>query len=107
MATYQEVLLHANTPVPTQKLSRPSESNGHLSVASLSLHPSTDPQNMDERQRRLDGVTTQLRELLNDKCPRCLAVFLDFTGCCALRCPRCACGFNLAPGHAGGRCVCE
>ena len=48
---------------------------------------------MDAQQRRVYAAAAQLRELLNDKCPRCQAVFLDFTGCCALTCPRCNCGF--------------
>ena len=48
---------------------------------------------MDARQRLVHGAATQLRELLNDKCPRCQTVFLDFTGCCALTCRRCGCGF--------------
>ena len=48
---------------------------------------------MDARQRLVHGAATQLRELLNDKCPRFQTIFLDFNGCCAITCPRCGCGF--------------
>jgi hypothetical protein len=32
-------------------------------------------------------------DLLNLKCPRCLAVFVSFDGCFAVKCHRCQCGF--------------
>jgi hypothetical protein len=48
---------------------------------------------MDEEQRRVHAASIQLRELLNEQCPRCGAAFLDFNGCCALTCHRCNCGF--------------
>jgi hypothetical protein len=32
-------------------------------------------------------------DILTLKCPRCGAAFLDFTGCCALRCGTCPCAF--------------
>ena len=48
---------------------------------------------MDARQRRVYGAAMQLREALTDRCPRCGAAFLDFSGCCALSCFRCGCGF--------------
>ena len=48
---------------------------------------------MDEQQRRVHAASAQLRELLNEQCPRCGAAFLDFNGCCALTCHRCGCGF--------------
>ena len=50
-------------------------------------------QSMDELQRRILTASTQLREQLNEQCPRCGAVFSDFNGCCALTCHRCGCGF--------------
>lgn len=37
-----------------------------------------------------DRITNKILSLA---CPRCTAVFLDFTGCCALRCASCGCGF--------------
>ena len=48
---------------------------------------------MDARQRRVHGAAMQLREALTDKCPRCGAAFVDFSGCCALKCHRCPCHF--------------
>ena len=32
-------------------------------------------------------------EVLTSKCPRCRTAFLDFEGCCALKCSRCPCQF--------------
>ena len=34
-----------------------------------------------------------MERLLTLKCPRCEAAFLDFNGCFALTCHRCACAF--------------
>ena len=48
---------------------------------------------MSEEERRVHAAALQLRELLNEKCPRCGAAFLDFTACCALTCHRCNCAF--------------
>ena len=52
---------------------------------------------MDEVRRHV------VDRLLTLTCPRCSAVFLDFTGCFALTCHRCNCGFcGCCPADCGG-----
>ena len=48
---------------------------------------------MDAQQRRVHAKAREVCGLLTDACPRCKQAFLDFDGCCALRCSRCPCGF--------------
>ena len=48
---------------------------------------------LDERGRRVAAACARVRELLNDACPRCGAVFGGFDGCAALTCGRCRAGF--------------
>jgi hypothetical protein len=50
-------------------------------------------QQMDERSRKVEAAAHQLRDVLCDHCPRCKQVFVDFTGCFALTCGNCGCGF--------------
>jgi hypothetical protein len=59
---------------------------------------------MEQKRKRIEQMTTREREIddcrkhieedvLTLKCPRCLAAFSDFSGCFALTCERCNCGF--------------
>jgi hypothetical protein len=50
-------------------------------------------QQMDEHSRKVEAAAHQLRDVLCDHCPRCSQVFLDFSGCFALTCGKCGCGF--------------
>ena len=52
-------------------------------------------QRMSEEQREVHMARIQIESMLNLKCPRCKAVFLDFNGCMALNCSAagCGCGF--------------
>lgn len=43
---------------------------------------------------RVDSLRKRLQDdVLTTKCPKCSQAFIDFVGCCALTCSRCACGF--------------
>lgn len=51
-------------------------------------------------RKELSDQVTPVRKLIIERvltlhCPRCMAAFLDFDGCLALKCtaPKCACGF--------------
>lgn len=49
---------------------------------------------MDEHGRAVLAARKHVEEeLLQARCPRCSQAFLDFEGCCALTCSRCACAF--------------
>ena len=49
---------------------------------------------MDEDQRKVRMARHHITDdLLTCKCPRCGQAFVDFTGCFALSCSRCQCGF--------------
>eukprot|EP00475_Leptophrys_vorax_P015149 TRINITY_DN214_c1_g1_i7.p1 TRINITY_DN214_c1_g1~~TRINITY_DN214_c1_g1_i7.p1 ORF type:complete len:439 (-),score=89.62 TRINITY_DN214_c1_g1_i7:86-1402(-) len=49
---------------------------------------------MDAEEREAECVKREIVEkILNLSCPRCGQVFVDFSGCCALTCSRCQCGF--------------
>ena len=49
---------------------------------------------MDERGRKVSAGRKQIiEEILTLACPRCKQAFLDFSGCFALECHACACGF--------------
>ena len=49
---------------------------------------------MTAEELKIDGMRRHVVDrLLTLKCPRCSAAFLDFTGCFALTCHRCHCGF--------------
>lgn len=49
---------------------------------------------LDEEQRAIFAARRHIIEkILTSACPRCSQAFLDFDGCCALTCNRCACGF--------------
>jgi hypothetical protein len=49
---------------------------------------------MDEEERKvLQARMHIVEDIINLKCPRCHAVFIDFAGCFALRCNRCPCAF--------------
>ena len=49
---------------------------------------------MDEHQREVLRTRTHITEnIINLKCPGCSRVFLDFTGCFALKCAFCPCRF--------------
>ena len=51
---------------------------------------------MSAEQRQVEEMRRHIvDELLTLKCPRdgCHAAFVDFTGCFALKCHRCSCGF--------------
>ena len=48
---------------------------------------------MSAFERDVVAARQHAENLLNLKCPRCQAVFLDFNGCFALTCNSCACGF--------------
>ena len=49
---------------------------------------------MSEFQRKVYDVRRHIvEELLTLKCPRCRQAFVDFTGCYALTCGQCNCGF--------------
>ena len=48
---------------------------------------------MDEDKRRVEAEVLRVNWLLVDRCPRCAAMFLNFTGCCALKCAACPCHF--------------
>ena len=50
-------------------------------------------QAMDEHQRAVRKHSGAISELLTNKCPRCSAAFVDFTGCCALQCASCPAHF--------------
>jgi serine/threonine protein kinase len=49
---------------------------------------------MTEAELKIDKTRRHIiEEILTLKCPRCEAAFVDFNGCFALTCHRCACGF--------------
>eukprot|EP00475_Leptophrys_vorax_P027766 TRINITY_DN39647_c0_g2_i1.p1 TRINITY_DN39647_c0_g2~~TRINITY_DN39647_c0_g2_i1.p1 ORF type:complete len:171 (+),score=28.16 TRINITY_DN39647_c0_g2_i1:312-824(+) len=49
---------------------------------------------MDAVDREAECLRRDITEkILNLCCPRCGQAFIDFDGCCALRCSRCGCGF--------------
>ena len=49
---------------------------------------------MDEQQREVLSAHRHITEnIINLKCPRCKAVFVDFEGCFAVKCSSCPCGF--------------
>ena len=49
---------------------------------------------MDQDERKvLQARMYIVEEILNLKCPRCHAVFIDFSGCFALKCASCPCSF--------------
>ncbi|KAJ1474856.1 hypothetical protein T484DRAFT_3226413 [Baffinella frigidus] len=49
---------------------------------------------LDEGQRKVLVARRYVEEeVLTSKCPRCRTAFLDFEGCCALKCSRCPCQF--------------
>jgi serine/threonine protein kinase len=49
---------------------------------------------MEEKARRVHlGRLVIVNDILNLCCPRCKAVFVDFSGCFALTCSQCNCGF--------------
>eukprot|EP00475_Leptophrys_vorax_P007529 TRINITY_DN14772_c0_g2_i1.p1 TRINITY_DN14772_c0_g2~~TRINITY_DN14772_c0_g2_i1.p1 ORF type:complete len:126 (+),score=23.92 TRINITY_DN14772_c0_g2_i1:467-844(+) len=49
---------------------------------------------LDAEEREAECVWREIVEkILNLSCPRCGQVFVDFSGCCALTCSRCQCGF--------------
>ncbi|KAJ1496096.1 hypothetical protein T484DRAFT_2757674 [Baffinella frigidus] len=49
---------------------------------------------LDEGQRKVLAARKHVEEeILTSKCPRCRTAFLDFEGCCALKCSRCPCNF--------------
>jgi len=49
---------------------------------------------LDEEQRKVLNARRHIQEnILTLKCPRCAQAFLDFTGCFALTCSHCGCGF--------------
>jgi hypothetical protein len=51
-------------------------------------------QQLDDKQRRVRLACRHIEEdILTCKCPRCGQAFVDFTGCFALSCSRCDCGF--------------
>lgn len=51
-------------------------------------------QALDEQQRKIRTIRHHIIEhILTLKCPRCGQAFVDFTGCFALQCSRCPCGF--------------
>ena len=51
-------------------------------------------QALDEAQRAVHMARKHIEEeILTSRCPRCKAAFLDFAGCCALKCHRCPCAF--------------
>lgn len=48
----------------------------------------------DAFERKVATAVKHVTEsVLQCTCPRCSQVYLDFDGCCALKCPKCACGF--------------
>ncbi|KAJ1471677.1 hypothetical protein T484DRAFT_3500749 [Baffinella frigidus] len=64
------------------------EAEGRLQAELLRL------QELDEAQRKVFAARRHVEEeILTSKCPRCRAAFLDFEGCCALKCARCPCNF--------------
>ena len=49
---------------------------------------------LTEEQRCLEKARKNIvDDILNLKCPRCKAAFIDFEGCFALKCDSCPCGF--------------
>jgi hypothetical protein len=49
---------------------------------------------MDEKARNVLAARKHVEDnLLTSKCPRCKTAFLDFEGCCALKCSKCPCAF--------------
>jgi len=51
-------------------------------------------QALDEAQRAVHVARRHIEEeILTSRCPRCKAAFVDFDGCCALKCHRCSCAF--------------
>ena len=49
---------------------------------------------MDKQQREVHQARLHIvDELLTLRCPRCQAAFVDFSGCFALKCSHCPCGF--------------
>jgi hypothetical protein len=50
-------------------------------------------QRMSQHQRLVHTARTHIADhILNLQCPRCGAVYVDFIGCCALKCARPGCG---------------
>ena len=47
---------------------------------------------MTEEQRKIDKARRDIEGMLNLKCPRCKAVFLDFDGCMSITCGQIGCG---------------
>ena len=47
---------------------------------------------MTEEQREIEKERRKIEDMLNPKCPRCKAVFVDFSNCAALRCGQAGCG---------------
>ena len=47
---------------------------------------------MNDEQKVVDTARRQVELLLELRCPRCAAVFVDFDGCTALTCNRAGCG---------------
>jgi hypothetical protein len=51
-------------------------------------------QEMNELEKRVRQCHAHITEtILNLSCPRCEAAYFDFTGCAAVKCSRCNCGF--------------
>merc|ERR1712218_320546 len=50
---------------------------------------------MTEEQRKIEIARRDIESILNLKCPKCKAVFLDFEGCMSVRCGRIGCGISF------------